>query len=172
MMQKIVGAGIGVVLVSVAAIGAFASQDAVSTQEVDETPTVEATGTPEATEEPTAEPTEEPTAEPTEEPTAEPTEEATQEPEETPTPEDVENGENGENGDNEEREIAGIPDHNPNFTDHDGEGDCEKGHAVIKTTPSGKQVRVPCQATKNGNPGERGAEKRGGPKKNGNGNGD
>jgi hypothetical protein len=44
------------------------------------------------------------------------------------------------------REVKGIPTTNPVKTDDNGDGVCDKGETVIKTTPSGQQVRVPCQA--------------------------
>jgi len=150
--QKAIAIVAGGALVSMAAVGAFASQEFVTTEE--ETPTVEvtetateeptATATEEPTEEPTEEATEEPTEEATEEPTEEateePTEEATEEPTEEPTEEATEEPEGEEEGDGQ-REIGGIPEDHPVF--HDGEGGkC----AAIKTTPSGRQVRVPCHA--------------------------
>jgi cytoskeletal protein RodZ len=142
--QKAIAIVAGGALVSMAAVGAFASQEFVTIEE--ETPTVEVTET--ATEEPTAsataepteEPTEEATEEPTEEATEEPTEEATEEPTEEPTEEATEEPEGEEEGDGQ-REIGGIPENHPVY--HDGEGGkC----AAIKTTPSGRQVRVPCHA--------------------------
>ncbi len=45
---------------------------------------------------------------------------------------------------------GGIPDDNPSHHDEDGDGECEKGETIIKTTPSGRQVRVPCHAGGNG----------------------
>lgn len=138
--QKAIAIVAGGALVSMAAVGAFASQEFVTIEE--ETPTVEVTET--ATEEPTAsataEPTEEATEEPTEEATEEPTEEATEEPTEEPTEEATEEPEGEEEGDGQ-REVGGIPENHPVY--HDGEGGkC----AAIKTTPSGRQVRVPCHA--------------------------
>ena len=50
------------------------------------------------------------------------------------------------------REVVGIPDDNPSKMPEDGDGVCEKGETVIKTTPSGKQVNVPCQAVKEHEP--------------------
>lgn len=43
-------------------------------------------------------------------------------------------------------DVGGIPDHNPSHHPEDGDGVCEKGETVIKTTPSGRQVNVPCHA--------------------------
>lgn len=40
---------------------------------------------------------------------------------------------------------VGIPDHNPVF-EPDDDGVCEKHETRIKTTPSGRQVNVPCHA--------------------------
>lgn len=40
---------------------------------------------------------------------------------------------------------VGIPDSNPVF-EPDDDGVCEKHETVVKTTPSGKQVNVPCLA--------------------------
>jgi len=59
-----------------------------------------------------------------------------------------------EDGDDEDapREIVGIPDENPNFEPENGDGTCDKGETVVKTTPSGKQVNVPCHAVEPGPP--------------------
>lgn len=59
-----------------------------------------------------------------------------------------------EDGEDEDlpREIVGIPDENPNFEPENGDGTCEKGETVVKTTPSGKQVNVPCHAVERGPP--------------------
>jgi len=120
----------------------FASQDAVfqgpdngtSTQVVGG----EATFTPEAVDEAT------PTATPIVEeatPTLVPeVDESTP----TPTPE-VDDGDDEDEGEGP-RDVVGIPDDNPSKQPEDGDGVCEKGETVIKTTPSGKQVNVPCQA--------------------------
>lgn len=43
-------------------------------------------------------------------------------------------------------DVHGIPDRNPSHHPEDGDGVCEPGETVIKTTPSGNQVNVPCQA--------------------------
>lgn len=70
--------------------------------------------------------------------------------------EDADQTEDGEvdDGDDEDvpREIVGIPDENPNFEPENGDGTCEKGETVVKTTPSGKQVNVPCHAVERGPP--------------------
>src|SRR5262245_6878118 len=159
MKPYLIGAVVFVAIASMAAIGTFAAEDftgqvgdetvvaletETATPEVTETPT-DATPTPETTETPTdATSTPEATAtaaDPTATPEdGTPTPEATgtTEPEATPT----------EDGDSEggPRDIKGIPTHNPNWTDDDGDGICEKGETKIKTTPSGNQVRVPCHA--------------------------
>jgi len=131
----------------------FASQDVVfqgpdngtSTQVVGEeatateTPVVEEatpTETP-VVEEATPTPTPEPEVEATPTPTPEPEVEA------TPTATAEEGG---------PRDVVGIPDDNPSKQPEDGDGVCEKGETVIKTTPSGKQVNVPCQAVKEHEP--------------------
>lgn len=146
--------GIAVVVAAILSAGgaaAFASQQAVllqgpdsaSTQLVDETATVTpepsvATPTPtEVVDENTPTPT--PTAAvdegtPTPTPAAE---------EGTPTPTATAADE-----DHGPRDVVGIPDDNPSKRPEDGDGVCEKGETVIKTTPSGKQVTVPCQADK------------------------
>ena len=46
------------------------------------------------------------------------------------------------------RDVHGIPDSNPSHHPEDGDGVCEKGETVIKTTPSGNRVNVPCHADK------------------------
>lgn len=45
---------------------------------------------------------------------------------------------------------VGIPDHNPSHEPEDGDGECEKGETIVKTTPSGRQVTVPCHAGHHG----------------------
>jgi hypothetical protein len=132
----------------------FASQDAVfqgpdngtSTQVVGQ----EATFTPEAVDEatPTATAVVE-EATPTPEPEvdeATPTPEPTEVVEPTPTA-TVDDGDDEDEGEGP-RDVVGIPDDNPSKQPEDGDGVCEKGETVIKTTPSGKQVNVPCQAVK------------------------
>ena len=71
---------------------------------------------------------------------------------------------------------VGIPDGNPSKHPEDGDGVCEKGETVVKTTPSGKQVNVPCQAAGHGDDdgeggGEEASDDGGGNHGNGNGNG-
>jgi outer membrane biosynthesis protein TonB len=120
----------------------FASQDAVF--QGSSTPVVgeEATATPLPVDDATPTPVvDEPTATPepaVDEPT--PTPEPTEVVEPTPTPE-VHDGD-----DEGPRDVVGIPDDNPSKQPENGDGVCEKGETVIKTTPSGKQVNVPCQA--------------------------
>lgn len=43
---------------------------------------------------------------------------------------------------------VGIPDSNPVKSPEDGNGTCEKHETVVKTTPSGKNVNVPCHAAR------------------------
>jgi hypothetical protein len=61
-----------------------------------------------------------------------------------------------ENGDVEngadQRDVVGIPEDNPNHQPDDGDDECEKGETAVKTTPSGKQVNVPCHAVEPGRP--------------------
>jgi hypothetical protein len=54
---------------------------------------------------------------------------------------------------NSERDVGGIPEDNPDHQQDNGDGDCDKGETAVKTTPSGNEVRVPCQAVKAGPPG-------------------
>jgi hypothetical protein len=161
MRQKLFAAGIGIALTSLAAVGAFASQDGV--QVLEETPTVEATETPiDATETPvdgTATPESTSTPDegtPTPDATGTPEATATGEPEatETPGPEETATSEpeatpTEDGGEGEEDDVHGIPDSNPVKHPEDGDGVCEKGETVVKTTPSGNQVNVPCHAAKN-----------------------
>ena len=143
---------VAVAAMSVGSAAAFASQDVVfqgpdngtSAQVVGE----EATSTPEAVDEAT------PTATPVVD-EATPTPEPTQVVEPTSTPEvddgEVDNVDDGDVDDCDEGDVGdvvGIPDDNPSKQPEDGDGVCEKGETVIKTTPSGKQVNVPCQAVK------------------------
>ncbi len=44
------------------------------------------------------------------------------------------------------RDVVGIPDSNPVKQPENGDGVCQKGETVVKTTPSGRQVNVPCNA--------------------------
>ena len=151
MRQQVLAAIAGVTLASLAAVGAFASQDAVNLLE-DPTETPIATDTPsDPTETATPDGTETavPTATNTPEdgtPTSEATETATPEatgtPDDaTPTPEAT-----GTPGGEEEDDTRGIPDSNPSKHPEDGDGVCEKGETVVKTTPSGNKVTVPCHA--------------------------
>lgn len=131
MRQKIIAGALGAALLSLAAIGAFASQDFVQTNtDPTETATAEATNTqqPEATntEQPEATETEQPEATETQEPKADAA---------------------------GERDIKGIPTENPNFHDADTDGVCDHGEAVVKTTTAGTQVRVPCEAADHGDEG-------------------
>ena len=149
MKNKLIAAGVGITLAGIAAVGTFASQDAVSlleeptvteeaTLEATETATEEATPTEESTATPTEEATEVPTEEPTSEATETPTEEATEEPSVTPD-------------DGEGRDVGGIPDSNPVKYPDDGDGECEKHETKEKTTPSGRVVNVPCHAADKSN---------------------
>jgi hypothetical protein len=54
---------------------------------------------------------------------------------------------------NGERDVVGIPEDNPDHQQDNGDGDCDKGETAVKTTPSGNEVRVPCQALEPGPPG-------------------
>jgi hypothetical protein len=74
--------------------------------------------------------------------TATPTPEGDVEATPTATPEEDEGDETGP------RDVVGIPDSNPVKQPEDGDGVCWKGETVVKTTPSGKQVNVPCQAAR------------------------
>lgn len=131
------------------AISTFASQDMLPGQSQDEVTvsqtaeeTVVPTPTPEGELEATATPTPESEAAPTATATPEATPTATPEASEataTATPEDDETG---------PRDVVGIPDSNPVKQPEDGDGVCEKGETVIKTTPSGNLVSVPCRAVK------------------------
>ena len=156
--QKIIAIAAGFALATFAAVGAFASQDGVSSlQETEtETATVEATETPiDGTETPTATDTPTDTTEtptPTDTPAAgtetpAPTDtptDATETPAPTDTPSDA--TETPAPTETPESDVHGIPDSNPVFEDDDGDGVCEKHETAVKTTPSGNQVRVPCHA--------------------------
>lgn len=54
---------------------------------------------------------------------------------------------------NGERDVVGIPEDNPDHQQDNGDGHCDKGETAVKTTPSGNKVRVPCQAVEAGPPG-------------------
>jgi hypothetical protein len=47
-------------------------------------------------------------------------------------------------------DTHGIPDSNPVHHPEDGNGVCEKGETVVKITPSGNKVTVPCQSVGHG----------------------
>jgi hypothetical protein len=47
-------------------------------------------------------------------------------------------------------DVHGIPDSNPVFQPENGDGVCEHGETVVKVTPSGNKVTVPCQAVNHG----------------------
>ena len=47
-----------------------------------------------------------------------------------------------------EGDMRGIPDSNPSHQPNDDD-QCDKGDTEVKTTPSGVQVVVPCQAANN-----------------------
>ncbi len=167
MRQKITGAGIAAVLVSLAAVGAFASQDGlnllalptdtptatpvstntlIATDTPSATDTPAATGTPAATDTPAATSTPGPgeTATATGTPAATGTPSATHTPAPSATPDDGGG-------------VHGIPTTNPSHHPEDGDGVCQRGETIVKTTPSGNKVTVPCQTAKHseshGNPG-------------------
>lgn len=50
------------------------------------------------------------------------------------------------------RETVGIPDDNPNFEPENGDGTCDKFETVVKETPGGKKVNVPCHSVEPGPP--------------------
>ena len=162
MRQKIIATGIALTLVLLAAVGAFASQDAVHTladptvtPSVTDTPVdTTATSTPAATDTPAGVATD--TATPGAAATSTPTPGTTGTPQATDTPEPTTTGTPDATGtpsdgdDDGDRDIKGIPTSNPSHRDDDGDGTCEKGETEVKTTPSGNQVRAPCQAVKDG----------------------
>jgi hypothetical protein len=45
-----------------------------------------------------------------------------------------------------QRAVEGIPTENPQHHPADANGICDKGETIVKTTPSGVAVNVPCQA--------------------------
>jgi len=152
-----------VAVLSVGSAAAFASQDVVFVGTDDGTSSVvtqeEATPTPTDVEEATPTSTPEEVDEATPTPTPEEVDEDTP----TPTPEVVEptptaTPEDDDEDDDAPRDVVGIPDDNPSKQPEDGDGVCEKGETVIKTTPSGKQVNVPCQAVKEHGPKHDGTE--------------
>jgi len=122
MKQKIIAAIAGVALVSVAAVGAFASQDAIRHENDDASATATSTATNTTSSTSTATATSTP----------------------TPAKTDRHAASDAENTDQGERDIKGIPTANPSHKDDDGDGICEKGEVVVKTVTSGVMVRVPC----------------------------
>ncbi|HEY7802730.1 MAG TPA: hypothetical protein VIE40_08650 [Dehalococcoidia bacterium] len=137
MRHKLIATVLGVGLIGLAAVGAFASQDGVQTNV--QTPT--ATSTAPAPDTATATNTPIGTAT------------ATPAPEETPAGQSKTEGTEGPES---ERTIKGIPTDNPNHHPDNGDGMCEKGETAIKTTPSGVKVNVPCQAAGHTNNGDHG----------------
>ena len=166
MRQKMIGAGIAAMLVSLAAVGAFASQDGVNllatpadTLAVGDTPTVTdtttATETASATDTPTATATD--TAGGTATPTGTATPGGIDTATSTATPGGIDTATatatpnpSSTPGDGEEEDTHGIPTSNPSHHPEDGDGVCEHGETVVKTTPSGNKVTVPCQTEKHG----------------------
>jgi hypothetical protein len=156
MKKHIIAAAVAATLAALAAVGAFASQDPVNLlEDPTETPTEVV-----ATETPGGEPTETPTPD-----EALPTETAT--PEDPPaTPEATETPADGTPTDtpvsdtatpaasptpdggheDDEDDVRGIPDSNPVKRPENGDGVCEKHETIVKTTPSGQKVNVPCHA--------------------------
>ena len=47
-----------------------------------------------------------------------------------------------------QRAVKGIPTENPQHHPADADGICDKGETIVKTTPSGVAVNVPCQTAK------------------------
>ena len=154
MRQKMIGAGIAAVLVSLAAVGVFASQDGVNLLDVPlerhtgalvvagtatATETATATDTPSATDTATATPTDAAgaTSTSTATATAAGVATATATPTASATP-----------GGGEDDDVHGIPTSNPSHHPEDGDGECEHGETIVKTTPSGNKVNVPCQTQK------------------------
>jgi hypothetical protein len=131
MRQKLIAGAIGIALLSLAGAGAFAAQDAVHTQ-----------ADPSATAEPTHTPRPHPTKAADELNTAK-----------TEEPGDADTADEPDGPDAGEREIKGIPTTNPNFHAEDGNGTCEHGESVVKTTTAGTMVNVPCEAVEHGNSG-------------------
>jgi hypothetical protein len=132
MRQKLIATAMGVALVGLAAVGAFASQDAVHVQS--ETPTATSTAHPGAAHTPKAEKTRPDDAD-------------------TPDATDADAADSDAN-DGTPRAVKGIPTTNPSHHPDDGDGICEKGETAIKTTPSGVQVNVPCHAADHTNNGK------------------
>jgi len=153
--QKIIATAMALILGSFAAIGAFASQDAVDlgaatrlfsggALSADVVTDPSATPTDTATAEPTSTETAIATETSTAEATATDTPEATSTPDSTATPEATETPDGDD--DAHDDDVHGIPTSNPSHRPDDGDGECEKGETAVKTTPSGTQVNVPCQA--------------------------
>jgi len=160
MGKKIIGVITGLALVSLAAVGAFASQDAVSVQD-DETPAA-------ATEALDADELEEdahgdgddvhgiPDDNPSHEPDAggdcekgETAIKTTPSGNEVMVPCHAADNEHGGGPENSHGDdVHGIPDDNPSH-ELDAGGDCEKGETAIMTTPSDNEVMVPCHAADN-----------------------
>ncbi len=147
MRQKLIATVLGVGLIGLAAVGAFASQDAVHTNVDAPTATSTVPGPDTATATNTVVGT--PTATNTPEATATSTETAQATGTKRPEAE-------GTEGPESERTVKGIPTDNPNHHPDNGDGICEKGETAIKTTPSGVQVNVPCQAAEHANKGNHG----------------
>src|SRR5438552_15505998 len=157
MRQKIIATGAGLFLAGMAAAGAYAAQDSVKapltgpvesstatvtatdTGTATVTETVTDTSTPDATQTDTPTPGATDTSTPGATDTTTPgvTDTATPGSSETPTPEATNTSESGG-----QRDIKGVPTDNPGRGHHEG--------LCVKTTPSGNQVRVPCQAAKGG----------------------
>jgi hypothetical protein len=177
--HKLVAAGAVALLAGGAAVGAFASQDnlpgqtphtsvtqldstSTSTATVTATATGTETGTSTTTATVTATGTTTPTVDSedarhgdcTTSATVSATATATATPTATSTATAAAGGANddqGENGNsNHDCDIKGIPSTNPNHQPEATPGVCQKGETVIKTTPSGEQVNVPCQAADKG----------------------
>jgi hypothetical protein len=148
MTKNILAIGAAATLVLLATVGAFAAQDRLPvlsssldllaadtpTPDATQTATPEGTATETATAEPTATGTVEPTATGTLEATATGTPSGATE---TPTPEPTSTP-----------DIHGIPEDNPAHHDDNGDDVCDKHETIIKTTPSGNLVRVPCETQK------------------------
>ena len=136
MRHKLIATVLGVGLIGLAAVGAFASQDGVQTNV--ETPT--ATSKPRRRTRPRQQTL----------PSAR-----------RPRPRHQRKHRRtikaeGTEGPESERTIKGIPTDNPNHHPDNGDGVCEKGETAIKTTPSGVKVNVPCQAAGHTNNGDHG----------------
>lgn len=139
--HKTVVAAVGSVLALGAAMATFAAQDTLPGRSADSIQQVEV--------EPSATPTDEAVIDPTATPTPQAEEESSPTPESEATPTSTPEADD----DAGQRDVVGIPDDNPNHQPDDGDGVCEKGETEVKTTPSGKQVNVPCHAATPGPPG-------------------